>query len=163
MALPTDFSAIESADYSYLFYTRPNGAIAFLKSNTTHEDPDTKYSPSNVISAGNTVEASVPRVSAVSYTLHGNREIRLYYIVKKAKGSGHQLAELCQTNGGEWKPGVLNKNNVTCSEKSLISANVENGQGDLKVFFMDPDGQPGVAWVTLGQTTWSQHLLDNSW
>jgi hypothetical protein len=70
---------------------------------------------------------------------------------------------MCRTDGGDWYPGALDKNNITCSESSLISANVENGQGDLKIFFMDPDGLPGVAWVVLGQTSWAQHLLDNKW
>ena len=75
MSLPSDFSATESADYSYLFYTRANGTIAFLKSNTTQEDNDTTYTASSVIESSNVVIAAVPRVSAVSYTLHGKREV----------------------------------------------------------------------------------------
>ena len=83
--------------------------------------------------------------------------------MKKEKGNGFRLAELCRTDGGDWYQGALSKNNVACSENSLISANVENTQGDLKVFFVDPDGMPGVAWVVVGQSSWAQHLLDNSW
>jgi hypothetical protein len=68
--------------------------------------------------------------------------------------------ELCQTNDGEWFDGSLNKNNITCDEKTLLSANVEWSKGDLKIFFQDPDGTPGVAWVVLGQTAWASHLLE---
>ena len=76
MSLPADFSAIESADYSYLFYTRTNGTIAYLKSNTTHEGNDTTYTASSVTYSNSTVIAAVPRLSAVAYTLHGKREVR---------------------------------------------------------------------------------------
>ena len=75
MSLPSDFSATESADYSYLFYTRANGTIAFLKSNTTHEGNDTTSTASSVIASSNAVVAAVPRVSAVSYRLNGKREV----------------------------------------------------------------------------------------
>jgi len=76
MSTPTDFSAIESDDYSYLFYARSNGMIAMLKSNTVQEGNNTKYTATNVIMAGNTVSTSSPRISAVSYKdSSGNRQV----------------------------------------------------------------------------------------
>ena len=81
-------------------------------------------------------------------------------------GSGFRLAELCRTNDGDWYQGELNKNDMRCKENSPFSANVENsqgGHGDLKVFFINPDGVPRVAWVVAGQTAWAQHPLDVSW
>jgi hypothetical protein len=89
--------------------------------------------------------------------------MRVYYIVRQDVGPGYRLAEMCRTNDGPWIPGALNQNNIACSENTLISANVESGQGDLKIFFMDPNGSPAIAWVVLGQTSWAQHLLTNTW
>ena len=76
MSLPTDFSAVESDGYSYLFYTRPNGTIAYLKSTTTQEGNDTTYTTSSVLFSNNTVNSAAPRISAVAYTLQGKREVR---------------------------------------------------------------------------------------
>lgn len=79
MSIPTDFSAVESNDYSYLFYARSNGTIAYLKSSTTQEGNDTEYKASSVIASGNVISTSAPRISAVAYKDNqGQRQVRQY-------------------------------------------------------------------------------------
>ncbi|KXJ87934.1 hypothetical protein Micbo1qcDRAFT_207695 [Microdochium bolleyi] len=159
MSSPIAFSAIEDNDYSYLYYARKNGSIAVLKSSTTQEGNDTKYTPTSVIVSGNTVSTSSTNISAVSYKdNNGNRQVRIYYI-SPAETGGFQLSELVQTNGGEFTQGELDNNSLACGENSLLSANVEFGKGDLKIFYQDTRGNPWVAWVVLGQTAWASHPL----
>ena len=53
---------------------------------------------------------------------------------------------------------------MSVAHDSLISANVEWGQGDLKIFYQrGPSKKPNVAWVVLGQTTWSTRRIRDSW
>ncbi|RYO75798.1 hypothetical protein DL766_000191 [Monosporascus sp. MC13-8B] len=162
MASPTSISAVESKDISILYYTRSGGQIASLTSQKSGEDPkNPEYVTANVMLGGNTVSAAAPQVTAVAYTLNDSREIRLYYIDGNDQ-DGYQLKELCKTNDGDWYDGTLNDNGVTATKDSLLAANVEDGQGDLKVFFQRQKGgnkDTWVAWVVLGQTTWSQRKV----
>ncbi|KAJ1323127.1 Fungal fucose-specific lectin [Microdochium nivale] len=145
MTSPVAFSAVEDNNYSYLYYARKNGSIAVLKSDTTQEGNNTKYTPTSVIVSGNTVSSSSTNISAVAYKDDsGNRQVRVYYIGTAPTGD-FQLRELVQTNGGDFTQGQLDKNSLAVSENSLISANVEFGKGDLKIFYQDKNGSPRVA------------------
>ncbi|KAI1119134.1 hypothetical protein F5Y14DRAFT_122289 [Nemania sp. NC0429] len=168
--LPTDFSACESSDFSYLFYVKNGTSIAYLKSSSTTENNKTIYSTNNVTVGSNLVTTASPRISAVAYSArNGDKEIRLYYVEKLPNVETYQLKELCRTDkrvGGEfrqgdWFPGSLNDNNVYCKKDSLISANVEEGKGDLKVFFVDINGSPGIAWVMMETETWTWKTVKN--
>lgn len=99
--------------------------------------------------------------SRVSWVL----QIRVYYIGQGKDGdAGYILKELCQTDGGDWKPGSLDDNALSVAHDSLLSANVEWGQGDVKVFYQrGPSKKPYVAWAVLGQTTWSPRVMCDSW
>jgi hypothetical protein len=78
-SLPTDFSAIESNNFSYLFYIRNGGTISFLRSDTTHEGAKTVYTSSSIKLSANLVNTSSSRISAVSYNLNGKREVSLVH------------------------------------------------------------------------------------
>ena len=88
-------------------------------------------------------------------------QVRLYYI--GGPDNNPYIKELVKSNGGDWSDGALNSNTFRITKDSLLSANVENGSGNLKVFFngTDDDGNtvPYVAWVVIGQTTWSQRPI----
>ncbi|RYP17123.1 hypothetical protein DL765_004742 [Monosporascus sp. GIB2] len=162
MASPTSMSAVESNGISILYYTRSNGQIASLTAQISPEDPENpEYVTANIMFSGNAVSAAAPQVTAVAYTLEGNREIRLYYIAGNDQ-DGYKLKELCKTNDEDWKNGTLSNNGFVATKDSLLAANVEDRQGDLKVFFQrqnEGKKEPWVAWVVLGQTTWSQRRV----
>lgn len=73
------------------------------------------------------------------------------------------MKELAKSGDGGWEDGALNQLNVPVTKDSLISANVENDVGDVKVFFNteDDDGNtvPAVAWVVLGSDAWSTRRI----
>ncbi|MCJ1278217.1 hypothetical protein MMC21_006032 [Puttea exsequens] len=149
--VPTSISAVESNNLSILYYTRTNGQLASLtaqKVGEANKNPD--YKSANVMLGGNTVQTS------------GAPQIRLYYIGGSENG-GFRLFELCQTNGGEWRDGALNENLINITKDSLISANVEDGVSDVKVFYnrKDDNGntRPAVAWVVKGQESWSSKFI----
>ncbi|KAG8531213.1 uncharacterized protein KY384_004571 [Bacidia gigantensis] len=160
--VPSSISAVESNQLSILYYARPDGDIAALTAQKSGEDPsNADYKSTNVILEGNTISATVPQLSAVAYDFHGSKEIRLYYIGGKL--GAPTLRELVRSNGGEWKDGALNKLRLPITPNSLISANVEDDVGDLKVFYNSTDDDdntvPTVAWVTKGQTAWSSRII----
>lgn len=88
-------------------------------------------------------------------------QIRLYFI--RGTAPDLYLAELFKSGDGDWAKGSLTDNRIRITGDSLIFANVEDGSGDLKVFFntKDDDGVavPAVAWVVLGQETWSSRVI----
>ena len=190
--VPSSISAVESNQLSILFYARPDGDLASLTAQKSGEDPSNpNYKAANIISDGNTVSATVPQVSAVAYDFRGSKEvhqpsfglpnlapslvfrsqetnadnnaiqIRLYYI---GGPTGRPLLkELTKSGNGEWKDGALNTLRLAVTPDSLISANVEDDVGDLKVFYNSKDDDdvtvPTVAWVTKGQTAWSSRII----
>ncbi|OTB07111.1 hypothetical protein M426DRAFT_257507 [Hypoxylon sp. CI-4A] len=169
MALPTDIASIESAadfddgSHSYLFYTNTDGSIAYYVSNTTTESNKTTYNPSSIKIAGKYVYSAPRRVSAVSYTYNHQKEIRVYYVTRETTGTGpvrYLLNELCKTGKGDWYDGELNSNPVYCSERCSITANVGEGQHNLKVFFKNEQNVPSIAWVGLGETQWTNRRLN---
>ena len=90
--------------------------------------------------------------------------IRLFYIGTRSEDNPQLiLKELVKSNNGEWQDGALNKARIVVTEDTLISANVEIGGGDLKVFFNTKDDDdntaPAVAWVVLGQTAWASRII----
>lgn len=136
--------------------------LASLSAQKSGESPDNPdYKSANVILDGNTVVSAVPQVSAVAYHLNGTREIRLYYIA--GTSSNLHLAELAKTGDGNWREGALTKNRITITADSLISANDEDGTGDVKVFYNTKNDSdvtvPAVAWVQLGAETWSSRII----
>ncbi|KAL9607577.1 MAG: hypothetical protein Q9167_007521 [Letrouitia subvulpina] len=160
--VPSSISAVESNQRSILFYARPDGDLASLTAQKSGEDPSyPDYKSANVILDGNTVSATVPQVSAVAYNFAGSKQIRLYYI--GGPTGAPTLKELAKTGDGEWKEGALNKLRLAITPDSLISANVEDDVGDLKVFYNSKDDDdvtvPTVAWVTKGQTAWSSRII----
>ncbi|KAI1183399.1 hypothetical protein F5B17DRAFT_448587 [Nemania serpens] len=173
MSLPTDFSAVESNDYSYLFYCRNGSTISFLKSSEKREGNKVTYASTSVRLGAELITTGSPRISAVTYDSKDKKtkEFRLYYIAQVPKSESYQLRELCRTDTvadkdgkyteGKWSDGALNDNNIYCKKDSIISANVEQGKGDLKVFFMDIHGNPGIAWVVVGEEAWTSRVIKN--
>ena len=75
-------AAVQSQARSYLFYSRPNGELAYLKSQTEEEaSAETAtvplYKKANIILDDNVVVANTksPQIAALSYTLHGHHEV----------------------------------------------------------------------------------------
>ena len=68
-----------------------------------------------------------------------------------------------KTNNGEWSDGVLTSNRLNITSDSLISADVGNGVGDLKVYYNTKDDDdvnvPAMASVVVGQTTWTNRVI----
>lgn len=67
MSLPTDFSAVESNDYSYLFYCRNGSTISFLKSSEKREGNKVTYASTSVRLGAELITTGSPRISAVTY------------------------------------------------------------------------------------------------
>ncbi|MCJ1262787.1 hypothetical protein MMC22_002657 [Lobaria immixta] len=67
------------------------------------------------------------------------------------------------TGDGNWREGALTKNRIIITADSLISANDEDGTGDVKVFYNTKNDSdvtvPAVAWVQLGAETWSSRII----
>ena len=65
-----------------MFYSKPNGDLVYLKSQTEEEASVDKtnvplYKRENVVVSGETVSANTksPQIAAISYTLHGKNEV----------------------------------------------------------------------------------------
>ena len=78
-------SAVQSGGKSYLFYSRPNGELAFLRSViTTESSPDTPtvplYTTGNIIVDENVITANTksPQISAVAYTRGQQDEVSAF-------------------------------------------------------------------------------------
>lgn len=134
MSVPQSYSAVESNGNSVLFYAKRDGTVASL----VQKGSGQQYDAQDVVTGGKTVTTDVPYISAVAYTDKWNKkQIRVYYIAKNRDEDKYQLKEICRTDGGFWYEGALDTNYVWVSEKSRIAANVEYGQGDLKVFYLN--------------------------
>ena len=84
--VPTAITAVESQGLSILYYARPDKYLASLTAQRQGEDPSfPPYTAANVILKGNTVQTTVPQVSAVAYKYQGNDEV-------------------CCARGREWSP-----------------------------------------------------------
>ncbi|KAK4693335.1 hypothetical protein P7C71_g4046, partial [Lecanoromycetidae sp. Uapishka_2] len=149
--VPVSFSAVESNNLSILYYARNDGSLAELIAQQSGEDPrNPPYKSAYVLLDGDVVETS------------GAPQIRLYYIGGN-QNDGFKIRELAQTNGNEWRDGALNHNDIHITKDSHIAANVESGQGDVKVFFnqVQADGSinPAVAWAVKGTAIWSSRAI----
>jgi hypothetical protein len=156
---PVSISAVESNGKSILFYSRQTGQLACLTAQGPEDPASPRYVTSNILLNNNTVEAGsgTPQITAVAYELAGKREIRVYYIDGEST-----IRELCQTNGGEWYPGSLDSAEYTCAKDSLLTANIEHGSGQLKIFFQQGKNKDAwVAWVVKGQTAWSKRKISD--
>ncbi|KAI7148039.1 hypothetical protein KC316_g12661 [Hortaea werneckii] len=166
MSSPTSISAVESNNLSILFFNSDNLQITSLTAQQTGTRDDTDYNITDVtFPGGKRINVKAPQLSAVAYQKDNHHEIRIYYIGKDKDGDAdYILKELCQTDGGDWYAGSLDRNALSVAHDSLLSANVEWGQGDLKVFYQrGPSKKPHVAWAVLGQTTWSSREIRDSW
>lgn len=61
-----------------MFYSRPNGELAYLKSQAEQESNAPLYKSANIIVGGNVVVANTksPQIAAVSYSLKGHDQVR---------------------------------------------------------------------------------------
>lgn len=160
-------SAVQSGGKSYLFYSRPNGELAFLRSVVSSESSSNSptvplYTTGNIIVEENVVVANTksPQIAAVAYSLNGQDEIRVYYV-----SSQGWLSELCKTGSGSWTNGSLNNSNYEASPKSLLTASVDNyGQGQLKLYYnRDNDSMMWVNFVTMGTQAWSRRKINDKY
>ncbi|GES59584.1 multiprotein-bridging factor 1 [Aspergillus terreus] len=156
MSVPVSFSGVESGEFNAVYYARRNGILSkVVAQKAGPEDPkNPKYKIEKIEKDGETVETAVPHISVVAYSQSGN-QVRIYYIGYSDKGNRLQLRELCQTNGGPWFEGALDKKKHYIAKESRISAVVAEKQKNLNVFYLDEDDTLNVAWVTLGQEAWS--------
>ena len=80
-------AALQSAAKSYLFYSKPNGELAYLKSQVEREEASGTaatvplYEPENIILDGKVVIANTksPQIAAVSYIYNNLNEVRAIF------------------------------------------------------------------------------------
>ncbi|KAI7053951.1 hypothetical protein KC339_g18619 [Hortaea werneckii] len=161
MSCPISISAVESNDLSILFFNSDNLQITSLTAQQTRTRDDTDYNITGVtFRGGKRVNVKAPQLSAVAYLKDGHHEI------SSSKSIAANVVQSLTgiTDGGEWYAGSLDRNALSVAHDSLLSANVEWGQGDLKVFYQrGPSKKPHVAWAVLGQTAWSSREIRDSW
>ncbi|KAI7219254.1 hypothetical protein KC333_g3066 [Hortaea werneckii] len=147
MSSPSSISAVESNNLSILFFNSDNLQITSLTAQQTGTRDDTDYNITDVtFPGGKRINVKAPQLSAVAYQKDGHHEvssskaiaakrspeshkalqIRIYYIGKDKDGDAdYILKELCQTDGGDWCAGSLDRNALSVAHDSLLSANVE--------------------------------------
>ncbi|MCJ1377144.1 hypothetical protein MMC17_000236 [Xylographa soralifera] len=162
--VPLDLAAAESNLVSYLFYVRAeDNTIAQLKSQTPIEvQQNGQGYVQDLIQIHNKpvkTHPAVKKVTAVTYAMGGNKEIRLYYVDKDLN-----LHELCKTNDQPWKDGSVGDTAIfpACEQTALSCTIAQVGESlkQLKVFFNGKNSQMWVAYTELGKGDWTSRSIN---